>query len=130
MKRLGNGRADRERERYGGGQSRNFYSGIFIPGGILRDGVPAAPTNRVRWNIAGITRRDHDHEHEQIDEPVIDATPVARDICGELKIATLNITDGRNSRLNGALRCMKQMEVDIGHQGSFGLHGGRNTHGR
>ena len=89
-------------------------AGIFIPGGILRDGVPAAPTNRVRWNIAGITRRDHDHEHEQIDEPVIDATPVARDICGELKIATLNITDGRNSRLNGALRCMKQMEVDIG----------------
>jgi exonuclease III len=32
----------------------------------------------------------------------------------KLRLATLNILDGRNNRLNAALRCMKQMNVDVG----------------
>ena len=90
-------------------------AGIFIPGGILRNGTPAAPTDRVQWNLAGITYRDPDHDQQQNNEPVIGtATVETEEICGKIKIANLNIQDGRNSRLNGALRCMKQMDVDIG----------------
>ena len=33
---------------------------------------------------------------------------------GKIKLATYNIRDGRNVRLEGALRAMKQMNVDLG----------------
>ena len=90
-------------------------TGIFIPGGILRNGLPAAPTNRVQWNLAGITYDPYVpyDQQQNITQEIGDIT-VEKEVCGKLKVATLNIQDGRNNRLNAALRCMKQMNIDMG----------------
>ena len=44
-----------------------------------------------------------------------------------LRLATLNITDARNARLNAAIRCMKEMRVDIGVLTETKLHHDRYT---
>ena len=44
-----------------------------------------------------------------------------------LRLATLNITDARNARLNTAIRCMKEMKVDIAVLTETKLHHDRYT---
>ena len=44
-----------------------------------------------------------------------------------LRLATLNITDARNARLNAAIRCMKEMRIDIGVLTETKLHHDRYT---
>ena len=79
-------------------------------GGILRRGGTAATGNRVQFLIPG-SDTTHDNTVDDIqqtttEQPIPEST--------SLRLATLNIIDGRRNRLNAALRCMKQMNVDIG----------------
>jgi len=50
--------------------------------------------------------RDDGNEGEEEEEPQKER-PL-------LRLATLNIIDGRRNWLNSALRCMKQMNIDVG----------------
>ena len=79
-------------------------------GGILRRGGTAATGNRVQFLIPGLdTTHDDtvdDIQQTMTEQPIPEST--------SLRLATLNIIDGRRNRLNAALRCMKQMNVDIG----------------
>ena len=44
-----------------------------------------------------------------------------------MRLATLNITDARNARLNAALRCFNQMNIDVGILTETKLSGNRYT---
>ena len=83
--------------------------------GILRApriaGVRFSPQRErlIRW------RAQIEETQQQKETPVEVGTPpkAIAEVC-RLKMATLNIQDGRRNRLNAALRCMKQMEIDFG----------------
>ena len=69
----------------------------------------------VRWDLEGVQT----FEPSSAQEDAIDdggngmAQAVVEDTSNYLKLATLNIIDGRRNRLNAAIRCMSQMNVDI-----------------
>ena len=44
-----------------------------------------------------------------------------------LHLATLNITDARNARLNAAIRCMKTMNIDVATLTETKLHHNKYT---
>jgi len=50
---------------------------------------------------------DDNNEGEEEEEPQKERLPLIR-------LATLNIIDGQRNRWNSALRCMKQMNIDVG----------------
>ena len=69
----------------------------------------------VRWDLDGIQTIEPSPTHEDPNEDggngaVRDAV---EDTSNFLKLATLNIIEGRRNRLNAAIRCMSQMNVDI-----------------
>jgi len=71
------------------------------------------PTTNTGLNLPGeeednneLNNGNNNRELEEEEQPT-EAYP-------ELKLATLNIIDGRKNRLNAALRCMQQMNVDVG----------------
>jgi len=78
---------------------------------ILRNGqrtyqTPAAREQRqVQWNLSDL--EGPTGEEESIGSIPTETIP---NFC----LATLNITDGRRSRLNAAIRCMEQANVDVG----------------
>ena len=80
-------------------------------GGILRVGASTGATgNRVRWDETPPAERPTTHPPElprtRTEQPKsLDTT---------LRLATLNIIDGRRNRLEAALRCMKMSNIDIG----------------
>ena len=81
--------------------------------GILRRG-----TNR-RTN--GTNRAVQDTRRVRWELPPTPTIPTDKDLTRtnktrqpQLRIATLNIIDGRKNRLNAALRCMRQMNIDLG----------------
>ena len=78
-------------------------------GGILRAGGTVATGNRAQFVIP-------EPIPAQVIEADIQQTMTEQPIpeFASLRLATLNIIDGRRNRLNAALRCMKQMNVDIG----------------
>ena len=93
-----------------------FVARMQVQGSILRVG-PRIPVerqqHRVQWNLPGeeednneLNNGNNNRELEEEEQPT-EAYP-------ELKLATLNIIDGRTNRLNAALRCMQQMNVDVG----------------
>ena len=83
--------------------------------GILRNN--RVTTGQTPQGMRSVRRRAQIEEtqREQIETPGGGGTATRDidDVCG-LKMATLNIQDGRRNRLNAALRCMKQMEIDLG----------------
>ena len=81
--------------------------------GILRRGTNrgtnwtnwvAQDTRRVRWEIPPIPTIPTDKN----------LTRTNKTTKPQLRIATLNIIDGRRNRLNAALRCMRGMNIDLG----------------
>ena len=84
-------------------------SGILRATRVTTDQPPQGARS-VRWR-----EQIEETQDEQIVTPDDGGTATRDigDVC-ELKMATLNIQDGRRNRLNAALRCMKQMEIDLG----------------
>ena len=83
------------------------------PQGILRHNGGASG-NSVRWLDISTNQNLEDRAgSDRTTPPVVDETQ------GEVwtpsfRLAMLNIVDARNCRLNAALRCMNQMNIDLG----------------
>ena len=79
---------------------------------ILRNGSrtyrtsPEREQRQVHWNLPGMDESSSGDEESNGSIP----TPIVP----SFRLATLNITDGRKSRLNAAIRCMEQANVDVG----------------
>ena len=93
-----------------------------LPRGILQwtDARDHASSNSPRWNLDALTTH-HYNDAESQGRRAVDPTPEELQRAPKetkrppsLRIATLNIIDARKSRLNAALRCMSQMNIDLG----------------
>jgi len=95
--------------------------------GILQEGLQAPHGRRVRWNLTEmssqatntITTGEEDGEEDREDDIRIDREEdttepsTAKDRGEILKLASLNIVDGRSGGLYAAIRCMRDMNIDM-----------------
>ena len=82
-------------------------------GGILRVGGRTGATgNRLRWCDDLTTLRPNTPPPDIQQIRTVTEQPVS--LASSLRLATLNIVDGRRNRLEAALRCMKMANIDIG----------------
>ena len=81
--------------------------------GILRTAGSASSGNRrVAWATT-LVQENPQPQHTITGEEDGATETTAEESGRTLRLATLNITDGRRNRLNAALRCMRQMNVDV-----------------